>query len=133
MFKISPIQDIESQRRIALLCGCEYIPGAFAYVMADSETNELMGFSQFEITEKGGALLNISPKLGYDDFEAMLILGKSTMNFIDLCGVHTLYAGHDAGEERLLRAMGLKIQEDGGYFCNMTGFFNGDHCKGHSN
>ncbi len=133
MFKISPIQDIESQKRIALLCGCEYIPGAFAYIMADNETGEPMGFSQFEITEEGGILLNISPRLGYDDFEAMLILGKSTMNFIDLCGAHTLYAEHDAGEKKLLHAMGLKLQDDGSYFCNMTGFFNGDCCCDHQN
>lgn len=131
MFKISPIQDITEQIKIAELCGTEYKAGAFAYVMRDAETGELMGFSQFEITEIGGRLYDLRPALGYDDFEAMFILGRSTMNFIDLCGSHALTASIDAGDEKLLRAIGLRPRDDGSLFCDMTGFFDGSHCSGH--
>ncbi len=131
MFKISPIQSIEEQIEIANACGAEYRSGAFGYAMRDNETNALMGFSQFEISENGGRLLDLKPAIGYDDYEAMFILGRSTMNFIDLCGAHTLCSDSSAADATLLRAIGLKIQENGEYFCDMTGFFDGSHCSGH--
>ena len=99
--------------------------------MYDADTGDLMGFAQFEINENGGCLLDLCPADGYDDYEAMFILGRATMNFIDLCGAHTLRANVDAGESTLLRAIGLRPTECGDYFCDMTGFFDGSHCSGH--
>ncbi len=132
MFKISPIQDKQLQKECAVLCGAEYFQDAFAYTMNDAQTGELMGFSQFEITEKGGILLSLVPKIGYDDFEAMFILGRSTMNFIDMCGCNILYANSSSADEKLLKAIGLKKNSDTEYFCDMTGFFDGSHCSGHN-
>ena len=131
MFKISPIQSPDEQITCALKCNSEHKPGAFGYKMNDSETGELMGFSQFEITEDGGYLLDLRPADGYDDYEAMFILGRATMNFIDLCGSHTLTATENSGDKTLLLAIGLKPVENGTYFCDMTGFFDGSHCTGH--
>ena len=131
MFKISPIQSAEEQIACATKCNTEYKAGTFAYAMRDNDTGALMGFSQFEITENGGFLHDLRPAIGYEDYEAMFILGRATMNFIDLCGVHTLSATTDAGDVTLLRAIGLKPTENGSYFCDMTGFFDGSHCSGH--
>ncbi len=131
MFKISPIQSPEEQIKAAEKCGTEYKEGAFGYAMRDSESGVLMGFSQFEITEDGGKLLDLRPVNDLDDYEAMFILGRATMNFIDLCGAHTLTSYDTAGDPTLLRAIGLKPTEDGKYFCDMTGFFDGSHCSGH--
>lgn len=131
MFKISPIQSIEEQIKYAEKCGSKYKDGAFAYAMVDSESGELMGFSQFEITSNGGYLHDLRPANGYDDYEAMFILGRATMNFIDLCGTHTLSATSESGDITLLRAIGLKPTECDNLFCDMTGFFDGSHCSGH--
>lgn len=132
MFKISPIQDINEQKAVAEACGANLKVGAFAYAMRDAESGDLMGFSQFEITENGGQLYDLRAAIGYDDFEAMFILGRSTMNFIDLCGSHTLTAKTDAADEVLLKAIGLRPTDDGMLFCDMTGFFDGSHCSGHN-
>ncbi len=132
MFKISPIQSAELQRECARKCNAEYKEGAFAYAMNASDTDELMGFSQFEINSEGGILLDLRPSGAYsDDYEAMFILGRATMNFIDMCGAHTLRANKAAGDETLLRAIGLKPTDNNNYFCDMTGFFDGSHCSGH--
>ena len=131
MFKISPIQSPELQKECAKACGTEYREGAFAYAMNDSETSAIMGFSQFEITENGGYLFDLRPAVGYDDYEAMFILGRATMNFIDLCGSHTMRASENSGDTVLLRAIGLRVTDNGDYFCDMTGFFDGSHCSGH--
>ena len=131
MFKISPIQTQEEQILVAKACGAEYRIGTFGYAMRDSETNDLMGFSQFEINSNGGFLWDLRPSGELDDYEAMFILGRATMNFIDLCDKHTCIALKNSGDERLLKAIGFKKTDDGNWFADMTGMFDG-HCGGHT-
>lgn len=128
MFKITPIQEKAKQEELCDLFGIEFRPEAFAYIMFDIDTNELMGMTQFEIGEVG-YIYNIKEANGRDDFEAMFILARQTMNFIDLCGAHTCKAAKNSATEGLLIAIGFK--ENGNeYFCNMTGMFDGN-CGGH--
>lgn len=129
MFKITPIQDKTRQKEICDECGATFRPDAFAYVMYDVDTSEIMGMSQFEIGEMG-YIYDLREPDGRDDFEAMFILGRQTMNFIDLCGAHTCAADKGAGMERLLRAIGFKENGEE-LFCNMEGMFDG-HCSGES-
>lgn len=131
MFKISPIQDKELQKKYAEDCGAVFCPELFAYSMINQETGELMGMSQFDISGDSGYIKSLRSRSGYTDFEAMFILGRATMNFIDLCGNHTCRASIDAGEERIMKSIGFKLQEDGEYFANMTNMFDG-HCDGHT-
>ena len=130
MFKISPIQDEKLQKEYLEACGSTLREGYFAYAMKDEETGELMGVSQFEINGEEGYIADLREAPGRGDFEAMFILARQTMNFIDSCGAHTCYAAEDAGEERLMRAAGFKKQENGEYFRDMTGMFDGK-CDGH--
>ena len=131
MFKISPIQDKEFQKKCAEACGAEFCPELFAYSMINQETGELMGMAQFDISKESGYIKTLRSKIGYSDFEAMFILGRSTMNFIDLCGNHSCFAAPDAAEERLLRAIGFKLLDNGEYFADMTHMFDGS-CDGHA-
>ena len=128
MFKITPIQDKHRQKEICALFGAEFRDEAFAYIMFDIDTDALMGMSQFEIGEVG-YIYDIKEAAGLDDFEAMFILARQTMNFIDLCGAHTCLASKNAAPERLLLAAGFK-EQNGELFCNMTGMFDGN-CGGH--
>ena len=128
MFKITPIQDKTRQKEICELCGAEFRPEAFAYQMYDLDSGEIMGMSQFEIGN-GGLIYDIKEAPDKYDFEAMFILARQTMNFIDLCGVHTCYAEKNASSERLLTAIGFK-EANGKYYCDMAGMFDG-HCGGH--
>ena len=132
MFKISPIQDTEVQKKYAEACGIPCREGLFAYVMVDVDSLELMGMSQFEIGDGVGYIADLVPRVGYDDFEAMFILGRQTMNFIDLCGAHSVKASAETTDETLLRAIGFKKQDSGEYFCDMDGMFDGKHCSGHA-
>ncbi len=129
MFKIIPVQSKEEQAELCRKCGVSYREGAFAYVMFDIDTGDIMGMSQFEI---GGCgyIFDLREAPNHDDFEAMFILGRQTMNFIDTCGAHSCYADKTAGVERLLKAIGFKENEDK-LFCDMTGMFDG-HCSGHT-
>ena len=129
MFKITPINDVEFQKKCAEVCGAEYRPGYFAYVMQDNDSLEIMGMSQFEILEKGGFIADLRPRIGLDDPEAMFILGRATMNFIDMCQSHVCYISETAGDQRLIRLIGFKENENGELMCDMTDMFSG-HCSG---
>ena len=119
MFKITPINEKERQAAQCALCGITFKPELFAYEMTDVESGELMAVAQFEIDGEYGYIADIRPKIGYSDFEAMFILGRATMNFIDLCGAHRCKAAADAGEERLIKSIGFKKNGDV-YECDMT-------------
>lgn len=129
MFKISAIQDLDGQAKIAALCGTQARDGFFAYVMRDCDSGEVMGFSQFEISGEG-YISDLRSAVGASDFEAMFILGRATMNFIDGCGAHICRAPTDASDdESLLRAIGFR-KENGEYIADMNGMFDGSHCSG---
>ena len=128
MFKITPVQSKDEQLALCKSCGAEYREDAFAYIMFDISTGDLMGMSQFEIAESG-YIYDLREAPDHDDFEAMFILGRQTMNFIDTCGAHSCYADRNAGVERLLKSIGFKESGEKLY-CDMTGMFDG-HCSGH--
>ncbi len=130
MFKISPIQDKKTQEEYANQCGAVFYPESFAYSMINNETDELMGFAQFDIADGVGYIKDLKARIGYSDFEAMFILGRATLNFIDLCGIHTCRASIDAGEERLIKGIGFKLVENE-YVADLTGMFDGN-CSSHS-
>ena len=112
MFKITPIQNTEAQNIRAKECGIPARDGFFAYEMFDVDTLELMGMSQFEISEDGGYISELVPKIGYDDFEAMFIMTRGALNFIDLCGYHLACCTSDAGDTTLIKAAGFKEIEN---------------------
>ena len=130
MFKITPVQNQDLVNSYASLCNVSLREGAFVYAMNDVETNALMAISQFEILGSEGIIYNLSSVPGLDDFEAIFILGRQTMNFIDLCTAHVCRAEKNAADESMLVALGFKKDSDG-FVCDMNGMFDGSHCSGH--
>ena len=131
MFKISPIQDKALQEEYAAACGAEFYPDSFAYAMINEADGSLMGMSQFDILGECGYIKTLRERIGYSDFEAMFILARATMNFIDLCGSHKAVADENTAAERLLLSAGFKKSDDGKYLADMTNMFTG-HCDGHA-
>lgn len=130
MFKITPIQTKSRQEDICRLFGTEYHPEAFAYILFDHDTGDVMGMSQFEVLGEYGYIYDLRRAPDCNDQEAMFILGRQTMNFIDMCGAHVCRAASEAGEAKLLSAIGFKLS-DGEFVSDMTGMFDGK-CDGHT-
>ncbi len=130
MFKITPLADLAAKDGICRLFKVEPKDGYFIYLMQDYDTGAPMGISQFEITAEGGYISDLTEIEGLSDFEAMFILGRQTMNFIDKCGAHTCFANPEGADLSLLRAVGFREREDGRLFVNMEGMFDGK-CDGH--
>ena len=84
-----------------------------------------------EISGLQKEISDLKERLGTQDDEAMFILGRQTMNFIDLCGAHDCYlldAGSDDDKHRLAIALGFKPDGDGNWYMDLRGFFE-DPCK----
>ena len=130
MFKITPVNDKITQESICKLCGGEFKPDYFAYVMLELETGEVMGYSQFDLTSDVAHLSDLREAPGRNDIEAMFILGRQTLNFIDMCGLHKAKTDKSSGDEKLLHAIGFRNDESGYMTINLEGMFDGN-CGGH--
>ncbi len=140
MLRIHAIQTKEVQKEICEKCSVEFIPDALAYAAYDtpeipddptsSDTlpGELLGVAQFSFKKGGAHLYDLRSPEGVDDFEALFIMGRSLLNFVDLCGTHDAYLPYpERLSTRLITAIGFKKQEDGTYYMNLRGFFTKHH------
>ena len=128
MLKVLPIQTKAEQEALCKKCNVNFNPDLLAY--SATVDGELRGISQFKLTAEGGLVFDIAAAPDAYDFEALFVLGRGTLNFIDLCGGHyAIYKGEVESEEkeRLLRAIGFKRTESGSLEVDLNGFFT-DHC-----
>ena len=123
MFVISPVRDLEERNKIISELKMTEIFGSFMYSMKDKKTGALLGTSQFDICDGFGYIYDLRCATEPFDFEAMFILARQTMNFIEGCGAHICYADEAAADNAFLKAVGFNDQ----LFCDMTGMFDG-HC-----
>ena len=133
MLKVLPVQTKAEQETLCQQCNVPFRPDALAY--AATVDGDFVGICQFKLTAEGGVLYDLSKVEGHvepapgSDFEAMFVMGRGTLNFIDLCGVHSAtFVG--SAEEALLRAIGFRPNEEGVFAINLEGFFT-DHCGNH--
>ena len=128
MLKVLPIQSKALQEEICEKCNVKFDPELLAY--SATVDDKLTGVCQFKLTDKGGMIYDLSPVAGTNDFESLFVMGRGTLNFIDLCGVHkAFFVGKDP-DDNLLRAVGFKKNEQDIYEINLEGFFT-DHCHEH--
>ena len=128
MYKVRPVQTKDKQEKLCAVCGIEYNADFFAYEAVTGE-EELIGMCQFSLDNEAGHIHNLVYAPGSDDFEAMYIMGRATLNFIDLCGVHSATFVGEA-DETLLRSIGFTKNDQNVWFINLEGFFT-DHCGNH--
>ena len=126
MLKVLPIQSKITQEEICLRCGVEYDPDLLAY--SATVDDELAGVCQFKLTDKGGIIYDIAHANGSFDRQAIFVLGRAALNFIDLCGVHyAIFSGQltENVDERLIRQIGFSKNGEDVYSIDLTNFF--DH------
>ena len=128
MLKVLPIQTKAEQELACSRVGILYTKELLAYAATVDE--ELVGVCQFRLGDDGGEIYDLAQLPGVDDFEAMFIMGRATLNFIDLCGVHRAFYRGDLHDESLIRAIGFKKNDDGLYEIDLEGFFT-EPCKRH--
>lgn len=132
MFKITPVSEVAEAKSISEALSLPYFEGAFYYKMFDMDSGDLMGVSVFELYRDYGELLALKEVDGKNDFEAMFILIRQTMNFINLCGHAKCVARTTYAPEKMLVCAGFVKDEDEMFVANLEGMFDG-HCHSHAN
>ena len=96
MLIVSPVQTENEKDELCRLCGVAKVDGAFMYVA--NVDGKPVGISQFEISGEQCVVYNLANAEGKNDFEAMFIMGRQTLNFCDMCGSHdAFFAGRRQG------------------------------------
>lgn len=121
MLEVLPIQDKAQQEVYCLRCNIKYDPDLMAY--AAYEDGELVGVCQFTIKPDGGQIIDLACVTGKDVPHTLFVMGRATLNFIDLCGVHKARFVSDRVDEALIRSIGFKKNDNGIYEIDLTHFF----------
>jgi len=119
MLEIKPIQTKEEQKEICELCGIEFDVDCLAY--SAKENGKLLGVSQFRIFGKYAVIYDLNNTLDIDDLEALIIMGKGTLHFIDFCGVEEVII--KTNNRNLPEILGFKKNVDGIYKVNLERYF----------
>lgn len=131
MLTIKPIEKKEEQEKACALCGVPYDADCMAYSCDDD--GRFIGMAQFNIDSGAGVLCNLVTLPDVDDFEALFLMGRAVLNFVDLCGIHRAVGSDRTAPERVMKAVGFVRQPDGTWAADMTHMFggcDGKHDKG---
>lgn len=127
MLEVLPIQSKTEQEAMCARCGMPFSADDMAYkALIDGE---LMGVCQFSMNQNGGhihtlGIVKDAAILPKDRAEALFVMGRATLNFIDLCGVHTAYFEDEMfTDEAMIKAIGFKKNDDGSWWMDLTDFF----------
>lgn len=130
MLEVLPIQTKEEQEKICAICKVPFRTELLAY--RASVDGELRGVCQFTMDRDGGRIVDFAPVPDRYEFEPMFVMGRATLNFIDLCGVHRAFFDAACDNETLIKAIGFAKNADGRYEMNLTDFFK-EPCKHQKN
>ena len=130
MIKVIPIQDKNEQVHYCALCGVPYSPDLLAYYALDAE-GKFAGICQFKTDATGGHIYHLTAPAGKEELDPLFVMGRATLNFMDLCGVKTAYFDGEGCEDALLRRIGFSTDENGTYSVSLDGFFT-HPCSHHS-
>lgn len=133
MLQVLPIQSKEAQAALCARCALPYDPDCLAYEATVDGTSA--GVCQFRINDKGGFIYGLA---SVDDAslsaqaraEAIFVMGRAALNFMDLCGVRDAYfADAHFADEAMIRAIGFRRREDGAWHMDVAGFFTSSPCQ----
>lgn len=130
MLKVTAVEDKNEQSALCRRCALPYLPRCLSYRADDGA--DFAGICQFYLDEKGGHLVSfaaVSPETAGD---VLFLLGRTALNFMDLCGAEKAYFEGDDADPALLARIGFRPGQDGRPALSLVGFF--EHpCQHHTN
>jgi len=121
MIAVKPIEEKAEQERLCAVCGIPYLPNALAYRAEDD--GAFAGICQFGMDHEGGHLYHMAKAPGTAFGDALFVMGRAALNFIDLCGIHTADYKGPADDEALLLRIGFKKEKNGRFAVDLKGLF----------
>lgn len=129
MISVTPIQEKSAQEALCALCGVPFRINMPAYE-ARNEKGELAGICQFTMDAGGGHIYDLATPTEGDPDDALFVMGRAALNFIDLCGVKIAFFEGEGADDALLRRIGFSADKNGRYTVCLEGFFSHpcQHC-----
>lgn len=125
MLRIIPIQNKEEQKLLMAACSIPYRAECLAYAAYDENT--LVGGVQIYFHNAACYITDIRSPEGISDDEALFIMGRGVLNFVDLAGIHDAFLDDPTRIDKKLAArIGFWKNENGEDYMNLRGFFT-DH------
>ncbi len=122
MITVIPIQRKEEQAYFCSLCGIPFDTDLLAYYAKDGE-GRFAGICQFKTDAEGGHLYHLAAPAHAEELDALFVMGRAALNFIDLCGIKTAFFDGTVTDDALLHRIGFTPDEKGRYTVNLDGFF----------
>jgi len=119
MLIVRPIQTKELQKELCEICNIDFDADCLAYEARENE--KLLGVCQFRILGKYAVIYNIGEVQDVDDLEAMIIMNKAALNFIDLCGIKEAIIKTDY--KNLPKILGFIKDNNNIFRLNLDGYF----------
>ena len=113
MLTVLPIQSKIEQEATCARCGVPYRAECMAYAAEVDE--QLVGVCQFYLNRDGGHITDFAdftPAGAQPDNEALFIMARGCLNFIDLCGIHTAYFEAEFANTDLIHAIGFRLNNE---------------------
>lgn len=120
MLTVFPIQSKDEQKELCALCKIEFNIDAFAYRADD---NGFIGICQFYFKDGCGYIQNLTYAEGKDDSEAMIIMLRATMSFMNRCGIGKSIILEGACPDSLLPMSAYRKNENGEMFLDLDKFY----------
>ena len=125
MLLIRPVQTPEEQKTLCERCGVPYRPGVLCYKAFEGTADEersLLGVCQFD-PGNPGLFYDLSSPPGVSDDDALFIMGRQALNFMELCGTETAVIPTDGTVSAVwAKKIGFTEQNDSMRF-SLKGFF----------
>ncbi len=119
MLIIKPIGEKSFQEELCEKCNVLYNPDLLAYGAWVDDA--FVGICQFRMG-KEGIIADLAKAVGTDDREAMFIMGRQTMNYMDLHGTHTAYFEGNC-DEAFIKWLGFRKDNEERWWADLTAFF----------
>ena len=130
MLVIRRIYDKSLQEKLCLESGSRYNERAFAYFAAngsfdgnDIVIDSYIGVLQFTIDMGGGYIETLSTVKGVSDDEALIIMTRAAMEYMDSIDLPYVYIDEDAADPFLIDRMGFKRDMHGEYSIDLGRFY----------
>lgn len=128
MLVIKPVQEKEKQKDICKKCGVQYLPECFAYSAVVDDI--LTGVCQFSMIKGYGEMFTLRCVPDISDDEALFIMARAMMSFVEKCGVTEVICYKDSADEALIKQLGFKETDSGIYKAILSQIF---ACRNHEN
>ena len=129
MLIVKPILDKTIQKELGDICNAKYDPDFLAF--SAYEEDKFVGFCQFSVSGTVATAQDFRSIPGLNDFEAMFIMSRGALNYMELCGFKIAKCTESAADPVLIRSIGFKKVDEIWYEMDLPNEFTGkcSNCK----